>query len=423
MKTRWPGIISLVGLALLLLLLASCKPSAREKDHHMDHKENFQKGTYGYDAAFLNRHRIPTIELKDSASNARVLLAPAYQGRVMTSTADGPDGMSFGWINYDLIASGKVSRQFNPFGGEERLWLGPEGGPFSIYFEKGNEQTFAHWVVPGVIDTAAFDVVAHTAVSASFLKDLSLTNYSGARLDIRLERTVKLLTREETEKLLGFSLDTSMQCVAYESENVLTNTGKTDWNRQHGFLSIWLLSMFNPSPRGVVFIPYKTDGEKEPGEVVRDDYFGKVPAERLIVKDGMIFFKTDGKYRSKIGIPPQRALPLCGSYDPVGNVMTLLWCSLPDKASPYVNSTWGKQDDPLHGDVINSYNDGPNDAGTVMGPFYEIESSSPAALLPPGGRMTHTQRIFHITGDEKRLSALAETLFQWPLEEIKQAFR
>ena len=73
---------------------------------------------------------------------------PAYQGRVMTSTAGGDDGMSFGWINHSFIESGKQDPQINVYGGEERFWLGPEGGPYSIYFKAGAEQVFENWMVP-----------------------------------------------------------------------------------------------------------------------------------------------------------------------------------------------------------------------------------------------------------------------------------
>jgi len=38
----------------------------------------------------------------------------------------GAHGFSFGWINRELIASGKAMPHINPYGGEERLWLGPE---------------------------------------------------------------------------------------------------------------------------------------------------------------------------------------------------------------------------------------------------------------------------------------------------------
>jgi hypothetical protein len=384
---------------------------------------DFQQGTYGYDLAFLKAHKLNFIELKDSTSKAGLILAPGLQGRVMTSSATGNEGMSFGWINYKLIESGVVSGQFNPYGGEERLWFGPEGGPFSIYFPKGKEQVFANWLVPNEIDTKPFEVIFQTPVSVSFRKEFALTNASGTNMEIGVERNVKLLTRTEAEQALHLSIDTSLNYVAYESENILTNKGRSAWTEKSGFLSIWLLAMFNPSEAGVVFIPFQKGSKTDLGKIVTDDYFGEVPSDRLLVKDRVLFFKTDGKYRSKIGLSPQRSLPYCGSYDSKNQVLTLLWFSKPEHPAKYVNSKWGRQDNPLNGDAVNSYNDGPVADGSIMGPFYEIESSSPAALLAPGEKITHKQRIFHISGDEARLSLITEKLFDIPVSEIKTAFK
>ena len=385
-------------------------------------KNNVPKGKYGYDVAFFAENNIKTIELKDGESQASVLLVPGYQGRVMTSTVGGNEGISFGWINYKLIESQQVSSQFNPYGGEERLWLGPEGGPFSIYFKKGTEQVFTNWVVPKEIDTEPFEVIAQSPDRVSFRKDFALINASGTKLEIGIERTVKLLSVRDAELALEMAIDTSLSFVAYESENTLINKGQSDWTEQSGALSVWMLAMFNPSARGVVFIPFKKGSESESGKIVNDDYFGKVPSDRLIIKEGILFFRIDGKFRSKIGISPQRALPYCGSYNPEKHVLTLLWYSSPDKPSGYVNSKWGDQTSPFSGDVVNSYNDGPVEDGSIMGPFYEIESSSPAALLTAGSRITHIQRIFHITGNEDMLSLITEKLFHHSLSEINEAF-
>ena len=60
--------------------------------------------------------------------------------------------------------------------------------------------------------------------------------------------------------------------------------------------------------------------------------------------------------------------------------------------------------------------------GSIMGPFYEIESSSPAAMLSAGEKITHTQRIFHIRGDEESLNEITEKLFNITLVEIETAF-
>jgi hypothetical protein len=411
---------NLAIMVVFLAFMSGCSNSANKKTNQMNFSN--QKGTYGYDVAFFHNNKIKAIELKDKDLQACILIIPGYQGRVMTSTVAGNEGASFGWINYKFIAAGNVSSQFNPFGGEERLWLGPEGGPFSIYFREGAEQSFVNWIVPKEIDTVTFDIVTQSSDKVSFRKNFTLTNASGTRMDIGIERNVKLLNSSEAEKALGTSIDKSLSFVAYESENTLINKGESPWTEQTGALSVWMLAMFNPSPSGLVFIPYKKGSEAEAGKIVNDDYFGKVPSDRLIVRDGILFFRTDGKYRSKIGISPQRALPFCGSYDPEKKVLTLLWYSAPEKSSKYVNSKWGPQDDPFNGDVVNSYNDGPVDDGTIMGPFYEIESSSPAAFLDPGGKITHTQRIFHITGDEAGLSLITEKLFGQKLSDIVKVF-
>ncbi len=410
-----------IAAAMLLVFLIGCSSSVNKDPKEM--KNSIPKGKYGYDVAFFHEKKIETIELKDDQSKACLLIVPGYQGRVMTSTVDGAGGASFGWINYKFIESGKVSNQFNPFGGEERLWLGPEGGPFSIYFKSGSEQVFSNWVVPKEIDTESFEVVSKSQNKVSFRRNFELTNASGTKLTIGIERSVKLLNAAETELALGLKIDTSLAFVGYESENILKNRGQNDWTEQSGALSVWMLAMFNPSPGGVVFIPYKEGSVEESGPIVSDDYFGKVPPDRLIVKDGIIFFKTDGKHRSKIGISPQRALPYCGSYDPEKQVLTLLWYSAPDKPSRYVNSKWGDQAFPFKGDVVNSYNDGPVADGSIMGPFYEIESSSPVAMLTAGSSITHSQRIFHITGNKENLSKITEKLFGQNLEEIITTFK
>ncbi|MFN8255859.1 MAG: DUF6786 family protein [Bacteroidales bacterium] len=407
--------------AALSAIMTSCSNSGNNHSNNYSQTmdSTYEKGQYGFDLQFLTKH-IKPVELKNG--NACLLIAPEYQGRVMTSSAQGNNGNSFGWINYSFIESGKKSTQFNPYGGEERLWIGPEGGPFSVYFKKGREQVFENWVVPKEIDTEPFEIVSQTSKSATFRKDFILVNASGTEMPVGIERKVSILAGSQVEQALNLKLDDSLSFVAYESENIPMNKGKTGWDKTSGALSIWMLAMFNPSENGVVFIPFKKGDEKSLGKKVTDDYFGKVPADRLIVKDSLLFFKVDGKHRSKIGISPLRALPYCGSYDPDKQTLTILWYSAPEKPAEYVNSKWGKQENPFVGDAVNSYNDGPVADGSIMGPFYEIESSSPAAFLAPGNTIVHKQRIFHISGSEAKLSLITEKLFNLTISEIKQAF-
>jgi hypothetical protein len=408
--------------AALIILLVGCASPGKKKDAAMTQTNNeVTKGTYAYDVAFFNEKNIKTIELKDAGSKACVLLVPGYQGRVMTSTANGPGGQSFGWINYDLISSGKISNQFNPYGGEERFWLGPEGGPYSIYFPQGKEQVYENWVVPPVLDTESFDVKAQDPGQITFVKNTVLKNASGTEFKVDIERKISLLSRDTLFSLLNIDVPSGyFDVVAYQTENTITNKGDAAWTKEGGLLSIWMLGMFNPSPSTTVFIPYRKEGT---GVIVNDEYFGKVPSDRLIVENGTIFFKIDGKLRTKIGVPPGRATELCGSYDSEKGILTLLWCSLPSQPADYVNSQWGKQDDPYKGDVINSYNDGPVEDGSIMGPFYEIETSSPAAALAPNESMTHIQRVVHIQGDKVELANIVNQLFNLDLYAIESKFK
>ena len=182
--------------------------------------------------------------------------------------------------------------------------------------------------------------------------------------------------------------------------------------------------MFNPSPATTIVVPFKRGPEAELGPVVNDAYFGKVPADRLVVGDGVIFFSGDGLFRSKIGIAPRRALPFAGSYDAERSVLTIVHLTLPEGAAEYVNSMWRIQEDPYAGDVVNSYNDGPASPGAKpMGPFYELESSSPAAALAPGRSLSHAHTTMHFQGDEQALDIIARQVLGVGIAEIKSAFR
>ncbi|RYY12574.1 MAG: hypothetical protein EOO04_33395, partial [Chitinophagaceae bacterium] len=189
-------------------------PSARSDSG--ESKPN--KGSYAYDAAFLKKNTSKSLELTDAGGNSKVLLSADYQGRVMTSTAGGNKGTSYGWLNYDLIASPEKKKQFNPVGGEERFWLGPEGGQYSIYFKGKDSFTFPNWQVPAIIDTVTYDVVNADALSATFKKKASIKNYSGTVFDIEITRKVQLLSTENIASELKANIDPSIAAVAYTTE-------------------------------------------------------------------------------------------------------------------------------------------------------------------------------------------------------------
>jgi hypothetical protein len=392
---------------LPLFFLIACNTTTN-KDSEM------QKGTFGYDLEFLRKHHKDIVLLENG--DAQLIVLPAYQGRIMTSTAEGNAGASFGWLNHELIASGKFTEHFSAFGGEERFWLGPEGGQFSIYFKKGVDFTFDNWFVPKELDTAPFDLVASDKSSAQFEKQMHLKNFSGTAFDLKVNRNISLLNDSTIQQFLG-KLPAGVKTVGFQSDNMITNTGTAEWNKSSGMLSIWILSMLNAGNQTSIAIPYKQGDSAALGKIVTDDYFGKVPAERLKVTDGLILFKADGNQRSKIGLSPARALPMAASYDASNKVLTIAQFSLPEGKTEYVNSLWEQQQHPFAGDAVNAYNDGPIE-GKQMGKFYELESSSPAANLAPGQTLSHFHRTIHLKGTKADLNTIAQQLLGVGIDEL-----
>ena len=397
-----------------VLVLVACSSS---KKSTTSSNTNFLKSSYGYDAAFLKQYTAKVLELSSIDGASKILLSADYQGRVMTSTATGDTGRSFGWLNYDLIAAPQKKKQFNPVGGEERFWLGPEGGQYALYFKGGDSFNIAHWQVPPFIDTVTYDVVRSSASEAVFTKKATLTNYSGTSFDINIERTIRMLDKTTVAQKLNATIPADVHLVGYETINQLQNTGNEAWAKGKGLLSIWLLGMFTPTPKTVVMIPFSPVPNAR--SYITDNYFGPVPPERLQVQDSVLFFVCDGKHRSKIGLSPVIAKPVASSYDFQNNVLTLV---LPEihKDAPYVNSKWELQSEPFKGDVINSYNDGPLADGTQMGPFYEVESSSPALSLKSGETAIYHQTTIHLQGSYTSMRPLVKTLLGIDLDAAKR---
>jgi hypothetical protein len=402
------------------IMLVSCNGGNQVKTNNLklDPMTIDSTKQYGTNRDFLKKHTT-ILELRNGSS--AITVVPAWQARVMTSTAEGDSGYSFGWINRELISSGKLLQHINPFGGEERLWIGPEGGQYSIFFGKGKSFVYENWQTPFFLDTMPFQLMSSNDSSALFATDIMTENYSGTQFKLRIEREVTLLKENDISKLISVDVK-SLKYVGYRSDNKLINQGDKSWKKATGLLSIWMLGMFNPSPAIVITIPVNQGDEKVMGPKVNDTYFGKISGDRLKVTGDHIFFKADGKSRGKIGIPPLRATGVMGSYDSDNKILTLLICKMPEGKKDYVNSAWQIQENPFSGDALNSYNDGPLADGSQMGPFYELETSSPAADLKPGESLSHIQFTLHFTGDPGELDRVSRKVLGVSIEEISRAF-
>ncbi len=139
---------------------------------------NYQPGTFGYDLDFLQTHD-SVVVLR--SGETQVVVSPKYQARVFTSTAFGNESQSFGWINYKAFKAGHDAHM-NAYGGENRFWLGPEGGKYSLFFEAGKEMIFDNWKTPAPFDTEAWTVAEKNDQSVTMQKNMQLTNYAGTLL-------------------------------------------------------------------------------------------------------------------------------------------------------------------------------------------------------------------------------------------------
>jgi acetyl esterase/lipase len=384
--------------------------------------------SYGEACRFLSHHTL-LLDLGDGRGG-HVAVCPQWQGRVMTSTCDGPAGPSFGFINREFIEAGQPNPHFANYGAEDRMWLSPEGGPFSLWFTPGAEQKLANWYTPPALNEGGFEVLRTPPQSPSLFmsRRMHLENASGTPFDLTATREVRMLKRADLVDLFGEPAVAGMsgpgvKMVGYETVNTILNQGPP-MTKPKGLVSIWVLGMLNAGPQNVVIVPYRPGDEADLGPVVKSDYFGPVPPDRLKITPQAILFRGDGHYRAKLGTSQKRARNVLGSIDFAGGVLTLVQFTMSDDPTrqDYLNNAWQvPQAKPYVGDVANTYNDGPPEPGKKgLGPFYEIESLSPTRALGTGESLVHHHRTLHIQADPAILARLAKEILGVDLATVRQ---
>ena len=399
----------------VITCMLSCHSAPPEKKAF---ESEYAKGTFAYDLDFL-RTNDSVVVLHTKDGNSEVIVSPKYQAKVFTSSDSGANGKSFGWINYKTFSQTSLDAHMNAYGGEDRLWLGPEGGKFSIFFRPRNEMTFSYWHTPVAFDFESWTVTEKSDNKVSLSKSTRILNYLGVIFPLNVVRDINILEQADEKKMLGIDFDNKVNTVGFTTKNTIINTSPFVWTKASGAPCLWNLDMFTPSPGAVIVVPYDSTG---PGKKATTDYFGKIPPDRLKYGKGVILFKADGKMRGKIGIPPFRAKNVAGSYDSQNNVLTIIQYDIDPKGT-YLNQEWRTDRDPFSGDAVNAYNDGPLADKTQMGPFFELESVSPAAFLKPQEAMSHTHSVFHFTGDKAELNQIAVKVLGISLQDIQAAFK
>jgi hypothetical protein len=369
------------------------------------------------DVQFLNQHGAG-VKVLEGAGGARIAVSGKYQGRIMTSALEA-QGKSLGFINRAFIEAGKTGTAFDNYGGEDRFWLGPEGGQYALYFAAGKPFEFGNWQTPHGFQEGEWQEKAATAASVTYTHALSVSNYAKTEFKVEVRRMISLLSAEQARQALGVEVPAGVKWVGFSSENAITNKGNKGWTEANGLPSVWILGMFSPAPGTRIVLPFE---KQATGDVINDRYFGKVPPERLQVNQdkGFALFKADGQARGKVGLPPARAKAVLGSYSAQAKLLTIVRFTKPAGAKRYVNNLWEVSKEPYGGDVSNAYNDGPVEPGKPsLGGFYELESSSPAAALAPNATLSHTHETYHFSGSEDALEKIAVKVLGVSLADVQ----
>jgi DUF1680 family protein len=361
--------------------------------------------TFSNDSQFLKEKADVVVLQADGAGP--VAVSPKLTGRVMTSAFSGSE-RGFGLVVRESISKPPVARGFNNYGGEDRLWLAPEGGPYGLYFDPGAKQELANWYVPLAMDGDPRTVVAQDASSISFRDRVALGNVRKVAFDLTVERRIDALSRAAIAELLGAKLPDSVKVVGFRSTNTLKNESATPLP-DDALIAPWILGQLGrPAPDNVVLLPFKGGVD-----AVKKDYFGVVPDDRLAVAlvpgtdGGVARFKADSQLRSKIGVSAGAATGWLGSFDRSSGVLTLVNHTVPSAGAIVPDCNWVDPNPRAKaGDVATSYNHG-------MEPrFFELESIGAAMPTKPGGSVTHVHTTIHLGGDRAALTEIARRLLR-----------
>lgn len=395
---------------LSVLMITECNQNVK----------NMENRTFRQDLELILAHDPDAQLLQDRNGKSMLIVSPKYQGKVFTSTTGGKDALSLGWVNEEAIQSDQLDSQINAYGGENRMWIGPEGSRFSVFFAPGSSFDFSNWKTPAAIDHEEWTLDKADSNEVWMSHQMQIQNKQGTRFTIGIERIVSLMGRTESEQILHAPIPEGIGLAAYQTLNSIRNEGDFKWTRETGALCIWMLDMFVPSDSTVMIVPY-VQPKQEKVNAVTTDYFGEIPSNRLQKTNDMVFLMADGKSRGKLGVSGRYARPWAASYDAENNIFTYVSFKL-DTGAVYLNQEWNDEKDPFSGDAVNAYNDGPLKDGDQLGPFYELESSSPAAFLAPGEQMSHRHTVFHFSGTRSQLDPLVYDLTGYHIREITGQF-
>jgi len=331
----------------------------------------------------------------------QIVLAPELSARVIGTSIDGLSDENLMWVDKTIMEG--TYFQSKPYfwnAGGLRTWLAPE----DLFFVNAGKDPES-WFVPEQLDPISFEVVSKSSTEAVFRADIDLPANIGKTYAVTIERRIGLLKQPPAE--IG-SLPAGVEYVGVAKTHSLTNRSDLVIGDDLPYVCLWSLLQINPS--GTTLVPIRPG--YDPQKAYRE-YFNPL-GDRLVVRNGIISIRIDGRYRLKIGVRPEAAGKGLAYLRDDGDGTGVLFVKVfPIEADGiYVDKPWGKESD--YGDVIELYND-----DGKMGGFTEIECHGPAKRIGKGETQSHSLTLHIFRGPLPELKNIGSALLDADLNAAK----
>ena len=371
------------------------------------------------------------VVLQGEDQNKVVVVTPELVGRVLCTGLDGIEGYTDCYIDEGQIKKGAAQSEragkWSSFGGEERIWLAPEGGKYGLYYQQGEAQEFQNYMVPESLNSTRYQVMGKSedGGSVTFKAPLQLVNYQGTNFDLEIVRKVQIL--ESCPYALGFGH--KIESVGFETNTWVRNVGDKPLTRESGAIGVWTLGQFPAKDHSVIIVPFRSGPDSLLGPVLNTEYFktdmidttkaprGHTYGDYWEVKEDFALVKANGSVMTKIEMGPKRSLGRLASVDLQEFEMTIVEFRMYPELD-YVASYWLPYDaNPYDGAAISVFVLS-KEAGVP--PFYELEVISPALFLQPSEQYQHISRTYHLRGDRDTIAQICQRHLNADLETLQE---
>lgn len=378
--------------------------------------------------SLLKQANVEPVVLTGDNKNQVVIVTPKLVGRVICAGMDGIAGHTNAFVNAKQIidgfsASGYAARSepeagWNNFGGCERIWFAPEGGPYGFFFEPSVEQNWHNYLMSYPLQSVQYKTTdkSHDGKSVTFKAPIKMTNYAGHNVSLEVTRQIALL--ESCPFAIG--LESKADFVGFESQTWARNTGDKALDKHATPTAIWTLGIFHSGPQVVVLLPYKQGEDSQLGEPVTTEYFryflavdkdDENLAKHWSVEDGCVLVKSDGTVQLKLEMLKRRSLGRLASVDLAKNELTIVDFEMYPELD-YAASFFTPYDgDLLNGGVLSTFMLAGEPLSAERPAFYELEVCSPIMELRPNEQFCHVSRTYTIRADRKSIMQICERFF------------